>query len=140
MLTSLDTFVNIFSDNLILITSLSFITFLGSLIIIPIIIIRLPNDYFQHRKRPEQNQTALVQTIRLCLIVMKNCTGCLFLVSGFIMLFLPGQGLLIMAIGISLIDFPGKYRLQKNLVRRPSVEKSLNWIRKKYKRPPFVLP
>jgi hypothetical protein len=47
------------------------------------------------------------------------------------MLFLPGQGLLTMLIGLMLIWFPGKYRLEKWLVHQPGILKGINWFRGK---------
>jgi hypothetical protein len=47
------------------------------------------------------------------------------------MLFIPGQGLLTMLIGLMLIWFPGKYRLEKRIIHRPGVLKGINWLRKK---------
>ena len=39
---------------------------------------------------------------------LKNVFGLGALVLGVLMLFLPGQGLLMVLVGISLLDFPGK--------------------------------
>ncbi|MBA6417405.1 hypothetical protein H4J50_15435 [Colwellia sp. 6M3] len=54
------------------------------------------------------------------------------------MLVLPGQGLITMLIGLSLIPFPGKHKLEKNILARKSVRSSLNWIRTKAKKDPFI--
>ncbi len=47
------------------------------------------------------------------------------------MLFIPGQGLLTMFMGIILIDYPKKYAVEKRLVSTPAVLKGINWLRKK---------
>ena len=52
---------------------------------------------------------------------------------------LPGQGLLTILIGISLVNFPGKYRLERYLVSRRWAQRSLNWVRKRGGKPPFEL-
>jgi len=39
---------------------------------------------------------------------MKNIIGVIFITSGIIMLFIPGQGIITIIIGIILADFPGK--------------------------------
>ncbi len=45
------------------------------------------------------------------------------------MLILPGQGLLTMLIGMTLVNFPGKFALERSIVSRPSVANTLNRIR-----------
>jgi hypothetical protein len=63
--------------------------------------------------------------------LVRTAFGLLFLILGFTMLFIPGQGLLTMLIGLMLIWFPGKYRLEKRIIRRPGVQKGINWLREK---------
>jgi len=55
------------------------------------------------------------------------------------MLVLPGQGVMTVLIGVALLDFPGKHRLQRWIVGRRGVLDALNWIRRKRGRPPFSL-
>ncbi|HRD19060.1 MAG TPA: hypothetical protein PLB60_08410, partial [Candidatus Marinimicrobia bacterium] len=54
---------------------------------------------------------------------------------GFLLLFIPGQGILTILVGIILMNFPGKYRLERKLVQRPGVLQGINKIRKKFNRP-----
>ncbi|GAC20421.1 hypothetical protein GARC_3466 [Paraglaciecola arctica BSs20135] len=54
------------------------------------------------------------------------------------MLVLPGQGLITMLIGLSLIPFPGKHRIERDLLSRNSVRSTLNWIRIKANKEPFI--
>jgi hypothetical protein len=54
------------------------------------------------------------------------------------MLVLPGQGLLTLLIAVALLDFPGKFRLQRWVATRRGVIDSINWIRKKAGRDPLV--
>jgi hypothetical protein len=65
--------------------------------------------------------------------------GYLFLVLGAFMLILPGQGVLTIVAGLALIDFPGKHRLIQWLVARPSVLKSMNWMRERAGRDPLIV-
>ena len=55
------------------------------------------------------------------------------------MLILPGQGILTILIGLFLMNFPGKFKLERKLIAMPKVLKSLNWIRTKAGKEPFVL-
>jgi hypothetical protein len=51
----------------------------------------------------------------------------------------PGQGLLTILIGVMLLDFPGKRRLERWLLRRRGVLAAINKVRARYGRPPLVL-
>jgi hypothetical protein len=106
---------------------------------IPWVVTRLPADYFDHRSRESWRESNGEPVVALLLGLVKNVLGAVLLVLGSVMLFIPGQGLLTMLIGLMLMNFPGKYRLERWLVRRPGVLKSLNWLRKKRDRPPFHL-
>jgi hypothetical protein len=55
------------------------------------------------------------------------------------MLFTPGQGILTILAGLLLMNFPGKYRLERWLVQRPGVLSSLNWLRTRRGKAPFRL-
>ena len=63
------------------------------------------------------------------LVVLKNALGLVLVILGFIMLFTPGQGLLTLLAGSLLMNFPGKYQLERWLVLRPGVLRALNWLR-----------
>lgn len=52
----------------------------------------------------------------------------------------PGPGLVVLLMGISLAEFPGKQRLLLNIATRPSVLRSLNWMRTRHGKPPFDYP
>jgi hypothetical protein len=115
----------------------SVLTFIGSLIAIPWIIGRLPEKFFiRHRQVVEERHKSHPVVAKLTL-VLRNAVGFFFLVAGLAMLVLPGQGIIMMLIGITLIDFPRKHQVIDFLVRRPRVVKLLNWIRDKEKKPPF---
>lgn len=70
--------------------------------------------------------------------LVKIIFGICLLICGVAMLVLPGQGLITMLIGLSLIPFPGKHKLEQKLLERKSVRSSLNWIRIKAKKEPFI--
>jgi hypothetical protein len=56
------------------------------------------------------------------------------------MLLVPGQGLLTIAVGLMLVDFPGKFRFERWLAVRPPVWRSINWLRKRAGRGPLERP
>ena len=115
----------------------SVIAFVGTLIAIPAILIRLPPDYFKnhHHKPWFANHHPVIRTLGL---LIKNLAGIIFLLAGIAMLFLPGQGLLTMLLGILFIDFPGKHRLEQKLIQHPQVLKAINAFREKSGKPPFT--
>ncbi|TWU21693.1 putative transmembrane protein (PGPGW) [Novipirellula galeiformis] len=114
------------------------LVFVASLVAVPWVIIRLPSNYFNHPHRiflkPNGNKAGFYS-----LVVLKNLVGAAFLAMGVAMLVLPGQGLLTILIGLSLIEFPGKYRLQQFLISRPFVRRPLNWIRHQAGKPDFEI-
>lgn len=62
---------------------------------------------------------------------LRNTVGFGLLAAGTVMLFMPGQGILTMLIGLSFMDFPGKHQLLEKVVQGTRVQRSLNWIRRK---------
>ena len=115
------------------------ICLVGGAIAVPWIVVGLPKDAFSRLQRPgwlDQQPT----TVRLPLRVVKNVLALALVVLGIAMLVLPGQGILAILLGVMLGDFPGKLRLQQWIVARPNVMKSLNWLRRKFKKPPLEKP
>ena len=114
--------------------------FVGSAVIIPWLLIRLPADYFAATKRHSWLRESRYPLLYLPLQLLKNLIGILLVLLGLLLFVLPGQGLLTIIIGIALVDFPQKYKLESALVRRKTVRQSINWLRKKYNRPPLQFP
>ena len=126
------------TDTLIWLTVLSMVFFLGTLVAIPFILVRLPADYFDVRvPRPWMKDHHPV--LRLVGHIVKNAVGAIFLFAGFLMLFLPGQGGLTMLIGISMLDFPGKRTVEAKLIGQPTVLSVVNSMRQKFNKPPLLL-
>ncbi|MFW8600083.1 PGPGW domain-containing protein [Desulfobacterota bacterium M19] len=121
---------------LLWLAAFSVLTFIGSLLIIPILLVRIPVDYFV----AETGRSPRISLLILLSRVLKNISGLVLLGAGILMLFLPGQGLLTIVIALSLLDFPGKRALELRLIRQPRVYKAINWLRRKYKRPPLIIP
>tara|TARA_R110000737_G_scaffold10721_1_gene26449 strand:- start:189 stop:647 length:459 start_codon:yes stop_codon:yes gene_type:complete len=113
-------------------------------IVISYIVTQLDTQYFLHHKNPDdvagkkplfKSQTSMAH---FAVNVVKIIIGICLLMAGLVMLVLPGQGLITMLIGLSLMPFPGKQRLENNILARQSVRYSLNWIRKKANKTPFI--
>jgi hypothetical protein len=112
--------------------------FLAFLVFTPWAIARIPHDYFAG-ERSGQTFVERHPLIRFAFHVVKNLCGLLLLAAGFIMLFIPGQGLLTMLLGIVCMDFPGKRKLEQQIVARPAVLRTLNWIRAKQGQRPLIV-
>lgn len=106
---------------------------------LPYAIVKLPEDYLVNDQKSGwlEKQSAVV---RWGLRIAKNLLGIVLVILGIIMLVLPGQGVLSIVLGLSLVDFPGRQALQNKLIRRPKVIGSINWVRRKFHRPPLILP
>ena len=104
------------------------------------IIIKLPKDYFVEEKRRRLQSLVQYPALRVVVAIVKNVLGAVLVVAGVIMLVAPGQGLLTIVVGLMLLDFPGKYRLERWLVTRRQVWRSIQWLRKRARQPELVRP
>jgi len=73
------------------------------------------------------------------LIMIKNLLGAIIVLAGIAMLVLPGQGIITILLGIFFMNFPGKYKLELWIIKRPAILKSINWIRAKANHSPLIL-
>ena len=112
------------------------VPFVGSLILLPIIVSRMPADYLV---RPVEPWSARSRS-QVLLGVGRNALGLLLFLGGVLMLVLPGQGLLTMAIGLFLMDFPGKRHLQAWSLARPPIRRGIAWLRRKAGQQPLEFP
>ncbi len=111
--------------------------FVLTLFAIPAIVIRLPANYFCYERRQLNSPQKGYLIWYLLALGMKNVVGVVFIVMGIAMLVLPGQGIMSILVGMSLLNFPGKFRLEKFIATRKPVTKALNWIRKQAGKPPL---
>ncbi len=119
---------------------MSIVMFIGSLIIIPVLIARIPADYFVDRERHLSRSRRLHPIAYLIFMIVKNALGVLLIIAGIVMLVFPGQGILTILIGLSLTYFPGKYTLERKLVAQPNVFNAINWIRERANKKPLSKP
>jgi hypothetical protein len=119
---------------------LSATMFVGGLVLMPILIARMRPDHFLDPKPPAESFRGRHPVFRFCVLGVKNVLGVVLLLAGIAMLVLPGQGIITILVAISLLNFPGKRRLELRILRQGPVLQAVNWIRAKTKRPPLVLP
>ena len=110
----------------------------ATLVVFPFVIVRLPARYFAERNRPQPLSRHLL--VHVTLMALKNLLGLTLVVAGILLLFLPGQGLLTLIIGLTIMNYPGKFVIERWLVRRPRVLPALNWLRLRFGAPPFEDP
>ncbi len=117
--------------------AISLLTFIGSLLLVPFLVIRIPADYFSHnRRQPLESNHPF---IRISMRFLKNLFGLFLVIAGLIMLITPGQGLLTLLAGMVIMNYPGKFKLERWLVTRFRLLPAMNWIRQRYKLPPLEL-
>ena len=117
----------------------SIIAFAVTLIAVPLLVVRIPSDYFTHGRRHKKLWAGHHPVVRGVSLIGKNLLGYVFVIAGTAMLVLPGQGMITILVGIMLLDFPGKYRLERWVVARPALLRCINWLRQRAKRSPLVL-
>lgn len=116
------------------------ITFIGSLGLVSFILVKLPRDYFcSHYDR--QIWSGRAPALRITAAIAKNLLGIILIMAGIVMTLpgVPGQGLLTILLGIMLVDFPGKDRLERKLLYRPAVRNSIDKLRARFGKPPLQL-
>lgn len=105
------------------------------------ILVRLPHDYFLRDRRPPLASRAR-PIVALLLKVLKNAAGVAVVALGLVLSIpgVPGQGILTILLGVMLLDFPGKYRLERRIVRARRVNRFVNRLRIRCGRRRFRLP
>ncbi len=112
-----------------ILSGISVVVFVASILSVPWMICRIPTDYFLDSYFQKKRHQSLF--VRGATIFVRNLLGAGFFLLGFVLLFIPGQGLLTMFLGLVLMDFPGKKKMVKRFVGFENVRSSLNWIREK---------
>jgi|SRR3954471_23294254 hypothetical protein len=103
-------------------------------------VVQLPTDYFTRKERRPSPAWEKYAVLRPLYLLAKNLLGFVLLVAGIAMLILPGQGLLTIVVGVILLNFPGKFRLERWLATRRPVWRSLNWLRRKARKAELSRP
>lgn len=117
-----------------------FVTLGISLAIVSFVLVKLPPTYFQ-QSHPRQFLADRPQIIRVLAIIGKNLLGVLLVALGVVLSLpgVPGQGVLTILLGIMLLDFPGRRKLEHWLVSRPRIRDGINKLRHKFGKPELVL-
>lgn len=119
---------------------LSLVLFLGSLILIPILISRMRPDYFVTPNAESHTWLGRHPVARSIARLLKNALGVVLLFAGLVMMVLPGQGVITLLVALSLLEFPGKRTLELRLIHQRHVSSVINWTRSRAGRPPLIIP
>jgi uncharacterized membrane protein SpoIIM required for sporulation len=117
-------------------TAISAVLFVAGLVLVPWMAVRLPADYLV-RREPEPRFFRRRTPLRWIGFIAKNVAGALLVVAGVVMLGIPGPGWGAIIVGLTLMSFPGKRRLERRLLSARFVIKPLNAIRAKAGKPPL---
>lgn len=118
----------------------SLITFALGVFLVPLLVVRMPADFFMRPGPPPDSFRGRHPVVRGVGLVLRNLFGLALVLAGIAMLVLPGQGILTILLGLGLLTFPGKRKLELAIVRRGPVLRVIQWIRKRRGRPPLQLP
>jgi hypothetical protein len=116
------------------------VTFSVSLGIVSFILVKIPATYF-HQDHSREFWVDRHPAIRFLGFLAKNLLGILLVALGIVMSIpgVPGQGILTILLGVMLLDFPGKRKLEYKLVSRPTIFKAINRLRHRFGKPELVL-
>ncbi len=116
------------------------ITFGASLAIVSIVLVKLPATYFRksHKRKFLADRPPIIRGLA---IVGKNLLGVVLVIVGILLSLpgVPGQGMLTVLLGVMLLDFPARPRLERWIVSRPRIHKTINKLRHRFSKPALVL-
>jgi hypothetical protein len=101
------------------------------------IIVALPADHFS--RVPDADSRRRHPLLHWGIVIVKNAAGLAVLPLAIVTLIGPGPGLVFTLIAFSLLDIPGKRNLERKLLTRPSIIRSINDLRARVGRPPLVI-
>ena len=125
----------------VLIGALIFVgSFLLNLAIVSLILVKLPADHFS-KNRKTKFWDGPNPALHAAKVIGKNLLGVLLVALGVVLSLpgVPGQGLLTILLGIMLLDFPGRERLEQKLLSKPSIVNTINRLRGRFGKQPLVL-
>lgn len=116
------------------------LTFVLSLALIVLVLVKLPANYFSsHYQSDFLPNTACY--IRWSALILKNVLGVLLIGIGTVLSVpgVPGQGFLTILLGLIMLDIPGKRPIEAKIISRPPVLAAANKIRARFGKPALQL-
>ena len=127
-------------DILLVTAGFTLVTAAISLVMVAWVVVRLPGDYFVSERAAGRWRESHPM-IRWPVTILMQLFGVVLVVLGIIMALpgVPGQGFLTIMVGIMLLEFPGKRRVERWVLRRRGVSLGINKIRARFGREPLQL-
>ncbi len=132
-------FIDTHENLLFGLTLVSIMSFIASILLIPWMVTQIPADYFTHPKRQRYLCCQKPKMVRFMFIFLKNILGVILILGGIALLLLPGQGILTILIGLIIMDFPYKYKVEIWIIKHPFVLRAINKLRAKAKQRPLQI-
>jgi len=104
--------------------------FVGTLLAVPIFVMKIPDDYFV---RPRPPSSLPMKVLRIVL-------GVALIVVGLAMLVLPGQGVLTILVGLAFLEAPMKDRAIARILQNRAVHHAVDGLRRKAGKGPLQIP
>jgi hypothetical protein len=116
------------------------VSFFVNLAIVSVILVKLPADHFS-KTRKTKFWAGPRPALHAAKVIGKNIAGILLVALGIVLSLpgVPGQGLLTVLLGIMLLDFPGRDRVEQKLLSKPSIVNTINRLRGRFSKPPLEL-
>lgn len=120
--------------------SIFLVSFFANLGIVSLILVKLPADHFS-KNRKTKFWSGPRPWLHAAKVIGKNIGGILLVALGVVLSLpgVPGQGLLTVLLGIMLLDFPGRHRLEQKLLSKPSIVNTINNLRGRFGKKPLEL-
>ena len=120
--------------------SLFVVTSIGGIVSVSFLLVKLPATYVCD-SHPRDFWVDRHPILRWTGLIIKNLLGALIVILGIILSLpgVPGPGILTILMGVLLLDFPGKRRLERWLLSRPRLLDAVNRLRQRYGKPPLIL-
>jgi len=108
----------------------SVVMFVGTVVAMPLFIVRLPDDYFVRSRPPRSVPRRVLTTL----------VGLTLVTLGIAMLVLPGQGILTILVGLGVLELPFKDRLIARLLGNAKVAGAIDKLRHKAGKGSLLIP
>ena len=126
-------------DTLLWVSIVSGVGLLAIAVVTPWLIVRMPDDFFSNPQRYNWLGRK-PPMIRIPIRILKNLLAIVLVILGVVMFLTPASGLFPILLGVVLADVPGKSKLQRWILSKKTIRKSMNWLRCKFHRKPVQMP
>lgn len=116
------------------VAAVSLVSTLASLWLTRVVLLKLPADHLV-ADATGSTQGRLMRFFRNILGIVVVLIGVVLAVPG-----VPGQGLLTIAVGLVLLDVPGKRKLERKVLGHPRVLAAINKMRARARTAPLLAP